>query len=452
MNDSPIRLSGSLRPDNAAPPSMARQPLPVKVPSWRLQALRCLCGLLLGCSALVLGPAPAFAGTDYELAPGDVVEFDILDDDNLPIKLTIGSDGQIAVPFIGGVTVAGMPVAAAMQVLRTRFKEQRFLNDAKLSLSVTTFRPIYVLGDVKTPGSYPFMARLTVEQAVGLAGGPATAIGTLESNLLTGAKLRSELAGIETDIVQEGITYARLRAQIDERNSVQLEDVPYGARPFVRSFDALKKGADDILASEAAAFKTQKSLIQESLQEITAQLGVLDDLVTNQKKTIQFSQDDQTRTGTLLKSGLTRASEMSRVERQLTADQGRLLAIVSQMSDLRRSQVAQKRDMAQLEDQRKKDALTQLQQQDIKIGKLLEQRKAAEDQLLLTTNFAAQALRENTQILEYSIHRRADDGVKDVTVTSLSDVLPGDVVLVKVRKPEPSGVADQAAERPKTPG
>jgi len=261
----------------------------------------------------VLGPAPAFAGTDYELAPGDVVEFDILDDDNLPIKLTIGSDGQIAVPFIGGVTVAGMPVAAAMQVLRTRFKEQRFLNDAKLSLSVTTFRPIYVLGDVKTPGSYPFMARLTVEQAVGLAGGPATAIGTLESNLLTGAKLRSELAGIETDIVQEGITYARLRAQIDERNSVQLEDVPYGARPFVRSFDALKKGADDILASEAAAFKTQKSLIQESLQEITAQLGVLDDLVTNQKKTIQFSQDDQTRTGTLLKSGLTRASEMSRV-------------------------------------------------------------------------------------------------------------------------------------------
>jgi len=181
-------------------------------------------------------------------------------------------------------------------------------------------------------------------------------------------------------------------------------------------------------------------------------LGVLDDLVTNQKKTIQFSQDDQTRTGTLLKSGLTRASEMSRVERQLTADQGRLLAIVSQMSDLRRSQVAQKRDMAQLEDQRKKDALTQLQQQDIKIGKLLEQRKAAEDQLLLTTNFAAQALRENTQILEYSIHRRADDGVKDVTVTSLSDVLPGDVVLVKVRKPEPSGVADQAAERPKTPG
>jgi exopolysaccharide production protein ExoF len=122
------------------------------------------------------------------------------------------------------------------------------------------------------------------------------------------------------------------------------------------------------------------------------------------------------------------------------------------MSDLRRSQVAQKRDMAQLEDQRKKDALTQLQQQDIKIGKLLEQRKAAEDQLLLTTNFAAQALRENTQILEYSIHRRADDGVKDVTVTSLSDVLPGDVVLVKVRKPEPSGVADQAAERPKTPG
>ena len=46
-----------------------------------------------------------------------------------------------------------------------------FLFDPHVSIDVLTFRPFYILGEVTSPGQYPYSAKLTVMNAVATAKG-----------------------------------------------------------------------------------------------------------------------------------------------------------------------------------------------------------------------------------------------------------------------------------------
>jgi protein involved in polysaccharide export with SLBB domain len=48
---------------------------------------------------------------------------------------------------------------------------QGYLLDPKVSVEVLNYRPFYILGEVKTPGSYPYVNGMNVLNAVALAGG-----------------------------------------------------------------------------------------------------------------------------------------------------------------------------------------------------------------------------------------------------------------------------------------
>ena len=46
-----------------------------------------------------------------------------------------------------------------------------YLVDPSVSVSIMEYRPFYVTGEVKKPGSYPFHPGLTIDRAISIAGG-----------------------------------------------------------------------------------------------------------------------------------------------------------------------------------------------------------------------------------------------------------------------------------------
>jgi polysaccharide biosynthesis/export protein len=46
-----------------------------------------------------------------------------------------------------------------------------YLREPKVSMEVVTYRPYFVLGEVKTPGQYPYSNGLTVTNAIATAAG-----------------------------------------------------------------------------------------------------------------------------------------------------------------------------------------------------------------------------------------------------------------------------------------
>ena len=70
--------------------------------------------------------------------------------------------------------MASAPRGAAVSEFQNRVVSQLrngYLNDPKVSIEVLNYRPFFITGEVKSGGEYPYKAGLTVQDAVGVAGG-----------------------------------------------------------------------------------------------------------------------------------------------------------------------------------------------------------------------------------------------------------------------------------------
>lgn len=119
-------------------------------------------------------PPPAAAAGDRGLGPGDELEVRVADQKELSGVYQVADDGTIDFPWIGAVEVSGMSQPDVAAELEARLGDG-YLREPQVTVRVTARqnREVSVLGQVKEPGSYGFKERLTLVQAISLAGGLA---------------------------------------------------------------------------------------------------------------------------------------------------------------------------------------------------------------------------------------------------------------------------------------
>lgn len=107
---------------------------------------------------------------DYRIVPGDVLEISVWREDGLNNKVLVRADGGISYPLIGSATAGGLTVDQLRGELKNRLAE--FLTDPEVSVAVVNSNQrVYVVGKVNKPGDFPMSSRITVMQALALAGG-----------------------------------------------------------------------------------------------------------------------------------------------------------------------------------------------------------------------------------------------------------------------------------------
>jgi len=113
----------------------------------------------------------AQAATDqYRLGPGDKVRVTVFGDDQLSGEFQVDANGTIAMPLIGDVEAGGHTTnELAANVVQKLQKD--YLKNPKVSVEVVDYRPFYILGEVRNPGSYPYVNGMRVMNAIALAGG-----------------------------------------------------------------------------------------------------------------------------------------------------------------------------------------------------------------------------------------------------------------------------------------
>ena len=88
-------------------------------------------------------------------------------------RIRVGSSGQISLPLIGEVIVSDLKPSEIEEKIEALFLENDYLLNPQVTVFIREYRPIFIYGEVKKPGSYPFENNLTVEKAIALAGGLA---------------------------------------------------------------------------------------------------------------------------------------------------------------------------------------------------------------------------------------------------------------------------------------
>jgi polysaccharide biosynthesis/export protein len=120
---------------------------------------------------LVTAPSVTAQGTDYVVGGRDILSITVWSQMDLSGKYTVNADGTLTFPLVGSLKVEGLTTQQVATELRKRLRDG-FFQDPQLSVAIDDYRSqhIFVMGQVRQPGSYPLSGGMTLIEALARAG------------------------------------------------------------------------------------------------------------------------------------------------------------------------------------------------------------------------------------------------------------------------------------------
>lgn len=121
---------------------------------------------------LLLSGARTSLGAEdqYKLDTGDRVRVTVYGHEDLSGEFEVGSSGTVSLPLIGEVRASGLVAKQLEEMIAGQLKPN-YLKNPSVSVEVLNYRPFFIIGEVKQPGSYPYVNGMRILNAVAIAGG-----------------------------------------------------------------------------------------------------------------------------------------------------------------------------------------------------------------------------------------------------------------------------------------
>ncbi len=121
----------------------------------------------------IRGEAPHSAASpvnSYSLDSGDRLRVTVFGQQNLSRIYPVDAGGYISMPLIGAVRARGLTTFQLEERISVTLK-RRYVKDPKVTVEVAANRPFFILGEVRNAGQFPYVAGMTVQTAIAIAGG-----------------------------------------------------------------------------------------------------------------------------------------------------------------------------------------------------------------------------------------------------------------------------------------
>jgi polysaccharide biosynthesis/export protein len=106
----------------------------------------------------------------YRVDSGDRLRVIVFGQNDLTNTYMVDKAGAISMPLIGGVQVRGHTTAEISDAIAARLTGG-FVKIPDVSVEVDRYRPFFALGEVNAAGQFPYVAGMTVQAAIAVAGG-----------------------------------------------------------------------------------------------------------------------------------------------------------------------------------------------------------------------------------------------------------------------------------------
>jgi polysaccharide export outer membrane protein len=237
----------------------------------------------------------------YKLAPGDRITVTVFGQAELSGDMVVDGAGNIILPFLGPIEVKNLTVLECQNLIRDRLANG-ILQQPSVSVRISELRPLYVLGDVRAPGAYPFRYGSTVQSAVTLAGGfgPAEPLQStaVSEFLLADERVRQLSLQKQTLLVRR----ARLEAQRDGMNTFSPPAVP--GLTVDNDIAGLVANEKDTFDMQAAILQNQLDLLRSQKPRIQDEIGALNAQIATTKKQLELVKQHADQYSRLVKQGL----------------------------------------------------------------------------------------------------------------------------------------------------
>ena len=113
---------------------------------------------------------PYIPESHYTLDSGDRLRIVVFGQQNLTNTYTVDASGHIAMPLIGSIAARGLTPYQLAQSVAAALRGG-YMRDPSVSAEIVAYRPFFILGEVNNPGQFAYVAHMTVETAIAIAGG-----------------------------------------------------------------------------------------------------------------------------------------------------------------------------------------------------------------------------------------------------------------------------------------
>jgi hypothetical protein len=383
---------------------------------------------------------------EYRLAPGDRLKIVVFDQEQLSGEFIVDGTGGILLPVVGPVGVAGLTMPEAQQLIQERLADGVLVHPV-VSVRIPEYRPIFVTGDVRKPGSYPFLLGGSVKGAIAAAGGEGQAAEQLLSVVMSDFITSDErVRQLETNRLGLRVRKARLEAQLrGAENFVMPQDA--GLSLNVADFQLVYAAESDAFSKLLTIYHDQLEALQEQRPRVEAQIKAIADQIATENNRLGIVNERLADLEQLFGKGIVTKPVLTnqRIEQALV--QAEVSRLVGSLANLRQVMGDFDVKTEDLKASYKRQALSELQE----CGQRLREIDATigTAHKLRDVKAAYANIRSDEPNYTIFVSRMSDSGPITFSATNETVLAPGDVIEVKLKRLDPGnqGLQNEVVER-----
>lgn len=387
----------------------------------------------------------ARAETSYRLSPGDVVEIALAGIPEQRHRAVIQLDGTIALPAVGLVAIAGLTPAELQtrmenllptKVFRRRAPDGReqvlIVKPDDVTTSVAEYRPVYVSGDVLTPGQQVYRPLMTVRQAVTAAGGYSLLRSRAFQPGPDPADLRRDHDSIWTEYLKEYFRILRTQAELADQETFD-HTAPKNAPLPANVMAAIGQAELESLSVAQADYRSERSFLERATTETDEQIVVLVRREQEEEKGVQADIEELDRVNKIFATGNLTSPRVTESRRALLLSSSRRLETTVQLMRARRQVDEYRRQRERLTNQRRINLLLQLRDLNVRLADLGMKIQAVSEKLRPLGNVSSMPGAGAGLRSEVVIVRKVGQQWQRQPAVEDAEVQPGDVIEVAFR-------------------
>ncbi|KRB29158.1 polysaccharide biosynthesis/export family protein [Mesorhizobium sp. Root172] len=380
----------------------------------------------------------------YRLSPGDTVEIGIAPIPDRTQRAVVQMDGNIALPEVGMVMVGGLTASELQNRMQTLLPATIFhlrLPDGReqmvvvkpgdITAIIADYRPIYVTGDVLTPGQQAYRPLMTVRQALAVSGGFSLLRSRAGQTGPDPVDLRRDYETLWGDYTKEYFHAARLRAELQDQADFD-KQTPQGSPLSPSVGAAIAQAEADALKIALSDFQQEQAFLEKGQKDAADQIDLLQKREQVESESVKADQDDLAKVTKAFDAGNLTNTRLADVRRALLLSSSGALQTSVELMRARRQQEDYVRQRERNDNQRKVGLLTDLKDTNARLGDVTARLRAASEKLQ-PTGASAQPLpiAGETIQAQVTIVRKIGHEWRKISADEDTIVMPGDTVEAK---------------------
>jgi len=341
-------------------------------------------------------------------------------------EYTVSDAGEVSLPFLGSQSVGNLDNASLTNEIAKRLQAKMGLAQTPaVTIDVLDYPPIYVVGDVTTPGQYSFRPGLTVLQSLAMSGGPRRA---KEEQQTHSIQIVGELREIDHSILRSTARLARLQAEMDGANEITFDQTTDVDQQFAAGIYNEER---IIFRARANALEKQSRAFTELRDLLTTEISTLEEKLAGADDNIKSVEDQLVSVKSLVQKGLTISSRQMDLERLLTTYRSDKLDLVTAVMRGRQAISETTRNLEGLYDARRSEVATEAQSERASLDQFKLKRETLQKLLIadLGSYDSVKSLTDDLP-LTFSVTRRNAGQINQFQASETTALAPGDVVRV----------------------